>query len=77
MVVGWEIPTDPGGDLDIKSLESQLRLLQRTYIIKNIDHTIDIDNADASITVGISFTARIEGMLLSTRADLLYIDPSL
>jgi hypothetical protein len=77
MVVGWEYPEDTGGDLGVKEIRDELELLQRTYIIKNIDHSIDIGGQDASITVNIKFTARIEGMLLSTRSDLLYIDPAL
>ena len=76
MVVGWEVPTDPGNNLDIKSIEDELSNLQRTYIIKNLDHNIDIDSQNASITVTIKFSARIEGMLLSTRTDLLYVDPA-
>jgi hypothetical protein len=78
MVVGWEIPTDPGGNLNIEidKINEELKLIERTYIIENLDHSININNSDASIEVDIKFSARIEGMLLSTRADLLYIDPS-
>jgi hypothetical protein len=77
MVVGWETPHDPGNNLDLNSIKSDLSSLQRTYIIKNTDHSIDVNGQDASITLNIKFTARIEGMLLNTRTDLLYIDPSL
>jgi len=78
MVVGWEIPVDPSDSFNIKrdSIDKQLKLVERTYILDNLDHSININNQDASIEVDIKFSARIEGMLLSTKADLLYIDPS-
>jgi len=76
MVIGWELPHDPGNNLNLKDIEEDLQLLERTYILQNLDHSIDIDSGDASITVNIKFAARIEGMLLSTRTDLLYIDPA-
>jgi hypothetical protein len=75
--IGWQPPSDPEGVLGFK--ESQLKEIEkltRSYILQNANQVIDINQEDASINLKISFYAAIEGLTLSPRTDILYIDPS-
>ena len=77
LTIGWITPEDPGAVLGFtpeqkKAIES----LRRSYILENADQTLNINQSDASVDLDIKFYAKIDGMSLSTRADLLYIDDS-
>lgn len=75
--VGWHLPSDPEGILGFsKEQRKDIEKLTRSYILQNANQVIDINQQDASVNLKISFYAGIEGLTLSPRADILYIDPS-
>jgi hypothetical protein len=75
--IGWSLPSDPEGVLGFSTDQrKEIEKLTRSYILQNANQVIDINQQDASVNLKISFYAGIEGLTLSPRADILYIDPS-
>lgn len=74
--VGWSIPDDPGNVLNMADVNERLHGNRRSYILENLNQQININEEDGSLTLNIDFIASIEARLMSTQADILYIDES-
>tara|TARA_Y100001938_G_C8101510_1_gene442111 strand:+ start:757 stop:3471 length:2715 start_codon:yes stop_codon:yes gene_type:complete len=74
--VGWSVPDDVGNVLNMRDVSERIKGNRRSYILENLNQQININEQDGSLTLDIDFIAALEGRMMSTNADLLYIDES-
>ena len=74
-IVGWAEPNDPGRKVFSSDELKMIRNLKTTFLLTLTTHDLDIQE-DGSFDLTLSFMAAIEGRILSSRADLLYVEAS-
>lgn len=74
--VGWSIPDDPGNVLNMRDVNERIKGNRRSYILENLNQQININEQDGSLMLDIDFIAALEGRMMSSDADILYIDES-
>jgi len=73
IVLGWNIPEDPG---EVLYSSEDIEAIERTHIpflLTLYDHQIDLKE-DSTVTMGLSYIAAIEGFMLSKDANLFFVE---